>query len=188
MRNPSNFAIALETWKACSEQLPQDCGWSVAAHPKDPSPLNKKGNAPFVTRLRILPETKHPNQFWSSSWCFYEILIGPVDGGTNLGGVQFLQFSNQAVCGDGLWHQPVMQVLKALQQERPMDFSLTEFNDRHVRKPQLCTRYRMSPKCRAFPVDRAAADLAWLIQKSMPKFQALRLGASANLPGTNNQI
>lgn len=188
MKNSESQRIALQTWEACRKQLPQGCDWSVAPHPKDPLPLNKKGNAPFVTRLRILPEPRQPSRFWSSSWCFYEILVGPIDGGTNLGGIQFLQFSNQNACGAGAWHDPVMEILRNLHARRPKDFLLTEVNDKGVRKPQLCTRYRMSPQCKSFPVKQAASDMAWLIENSLPKFHALRLGAVANLPGTDRHI
>jgi hypothetical protein len=188
MSNPAHTKIALETWDLCNQLLPNECGWTVAPHPKDPSLLQKKGHAPFVTQLRILPEPKQPVRFWSSSWCFYQILVGPADAGTNLGGIQFLQFSGQDACGGGLWRKPVAAILRELQTRRPAEFSITELNDKGAIKPQLCTRYRMSSQCKTFPVEQAAADLAWLIQESLPRFQALRLGAISVRAGADTQI
>jgi hypothetical protein len=168
MQSHSDIDLVRETWKVCQSLLPAKLAASLKAHAKDPAPLDK--GATNIIRLRILPEIRQPLKFWSGTWCFYEIgagsyARGPGEG-LNLGGISFVQFPNQQVCGAGLYRQRVLQILNRLAATRQNDFTVQDATSIH-----LARRYLVQH--RAFPYKIAGQDLAWLIAKSLPAFAAL---------------
>jgi hypothetical protein len=154
--------------------LPAHIRMAMCFPAKDPQQL-RKGDTD-ICRLRILPVTKRPVRFWSSQWCFYEIGIGHYAAhhgeGLNVGGITFVQFPFNQSCGKGRYLKPVLDVLRQLQAQRPGEFSLTEAREKDATIFQR--RYFIS-SFPNFPTSVAAKDLAWLVQKSLPKFQNIPL-------------
>ena len=164
-------ALATDTWTKCLALLPKNLAANLNIHSSDPKRLRKKGTLDIM-RVRILPVQKAPVSFWSSAWCFYQIGIGTYDGSALcLGGVDFVQFSGQKVCGAGHWFKPVKDILAKLEAARPNVFSVDPRTD--IQCAIIGARYRAKPH-KYFPVDLAAADLAWLIKQSLPRFEALQ--------------
>lgn len=170
--NPKN--IALETWDLCRGMLPPHIVENLTVPPSDPQPLKKKDAD--IMRLRILPKRKHPVQFWSSSWCFYEIGVGSYGRGNgtglNIGGISFVQFPNQKACGEGRYLRSVSDIVRGLQRQRNTEFEVVVAGEAGAVSTQLFRRY-MTKSSPQFPVQIAAEDLAWLIQHSLPKFEAI---------------
>lgn len=164
--------MAMEVFDQAVAILPVRIGQDVAPHRSDPVPFKTKGSE--FMKLRILPRTKAPVRFWSSSWCFYEVGIGHYarrDGeGLNVGGIQFLQFSNNAQCGAGAYAKQVEAILTQLHGLRP-EFRLDRPGSGDQDHCSLERRYFVK-QFAAFPVQVAAADLAWLIKESLSRFQA----------------
>ena len=171
MDDQQRAQLALDTWQKCQTLLPPTIAAKLEPASGDPGPPGKKPDQLRIIRLRILPTRAHmlPAGFWNKTWCFYEIGVGSYGAGLCLGGVQFLQFSRS--CGDCKWLDAVSTILKDLQPKRP-GFLLEWEADRDAPRPQLYTRYNAKPH-RYFPVALAAADLAWLIKQSLPRFEAL---------------
>jgi hypothetical protein len=164
--------LALQTWQACQLILPAPLRNTFDA--LGPDYLKKKGGQIDISRIRILPKFKRPSRFWSSAWCYYEIGVGTNDGSAlTLGGVTFLQFSNQTVCGAMHHYRPLLEILRAVQSLRPADFSVGTQNSTGVPQPSCFRRYRANPEQKTFPVDLAAKDLAWLIQETLPAIEQL---------------
>ena len=164
--------LARDTWTKCLALLPAPLAANLAPHSQDPKRLKKKGIVDIM-RIRILPVRKQPASFWNSTWCFYEIAVGSLDGSALcLGGVQFVQFSNNPRCGDCKWLLPVTAIIRDLQAKRPKDF-ITEFQaDPTTPRPLISARYHAKPH-KFFPPALAAEHLAWLIEESLPRFEAL---------------
>ncbi len=178
MTTPSDHELALQVYDCvlanCSQHIAKDL-----SYPKnDPQPFQKAGSD--IMKLRILPRSKAPQNFWSPSWCFYELGIGyyPASDGEGLspGSIQFLQFSNNKQCGEGRYAGAVDNILTALQRERP-EFVLRRAGQAGQSHISLGRRYSIKdhPK---LPVEVAAKDLAWLIKESLPRFQAIAHGAT----------
>ena len=114
-------------------------------------------------------------RFWSSRWCFYEIGVGHYAAhhgeGLNLGGISFVQFPFNKSCGKGRYLRPVIEVLRRLQAERSSEFSLSEA--RNEKESTIFQRRYFVASSASFPISAAAKDLAWLLQKSLPKFHAI---------------
>lgn len=170
MTTPDPKSLALETWDECCRLLPKSLADNLVAPKADPAPFKKSGND-FV-RLRVLPRQKTPLNFWNSSWCFYEIAVGNYGGGFTVGGVAFIQFPNQKVCGEGRYLQPVLAVLEKLRAERAAEFELCAASPGLSAVTGFSRRYfvREFP---VFPPAVAGRDLAWLIHKTLPQFEAL---------------
>jgi hypothetical protein len=121
MKSPHD--IVLETFDLLLGLLPRELADDIKLHSKDPCPL-KKGSDLDIVRARILPRHKAPLQFWSSSWCFYEIGVGryaPAPGeGLNLGGIGFTMFPDNKQCGGGIYRRPVTSILEQVFAKRPL--------------------------------------------------------------------
>ena len=164
---------ALQVFDAAIALLPSTMAKEVLANHSDPKPL-QKGDTDIM-RLRILPRQKAPIKFWNSAWCFYEIGIGtysPRNGeGLNLGGIQFFQNPNMEVCGAGKYRRQATEIISALAKLRPCFVAGLD----PMGKIHFGRRY-MVKDFRDFPVAVAGEDLAWLIQKTLPRFQAIAAG------------
>src|ERR1700756_841097 len=81
--------VVLAVLKELSARLPSNLRNEILPHRTDPQRLRKKETD--LCRMRLLPATKAPAYFWSSSWCFYEIGVGHYSRrggeGLNLGGI-----------------------------------------------------------------------------------------------------
>jgi hypothetical protein len=173
MNDQQRADLAMDTWLKCRVLLPTLLVKNLAPHSDDPKPLKKKGTLDIM-RIRLLPIQMKPAKFWNSSWCFYEIAVGSLGGSfLCLGGVQFLQCSGQQSCGGGKWTGPVTTIIHDLHALRPNDFIKDFQADNSADRPLLSARYHAKP-FKNFPVQRAAEDLAWLIQESLPRFEALK--------------
>jgi hypothetical protein len=165
---------ALEAWRVCQAQLSTQLNDEFVPATGDPQPFTKHERRLSIIRLRILPRTKVPPRFWSSSHCFYELGVGQYDNAPLiLGGVSFLQFSSQKVCGAGHYASEVWAILRSTQQLRSEDFQTGNTSGGGALMPSLSTRYRANSHQRSFPVETAGKDLAWLIAQTFPRFQQL---------------
>lgn len=162
--------ITAETWSKCQKALTLGVANELAAASGDPTPHPKNAS---LFRLRILPRKKQPKNFWSSTWCFYEIVVGsssPRDGsGLNVGSVHFIQFVNQKACGGGHYTVPTLEIFKKVQVAHGQ-FRLNPPGADRV-FTAFVRRYPIS--FRAFPIDEAANDLALMIAETLPKFRQL---------------
>jgi hypothetical protein len=174
MQPTDPIQLALDTWTHCQSLLPSAVARGLTTAPGDPQPFKKHGGGTNIVRLRILPRKKVPALFWSNAWCFYELGVGSYDNSALvLGGVCFLQFSDQKVCGGGKYESAVRQILLSAHKKRAEDFQLAETSGGGARMPFLGRRYRANPAQKFFPVEHAAKDLAWLISATLPEFQKL---------------
>jgi len=162
-------SLALAAWDECCRLLPQSLTGNLVIPKNDPAPF-KKG-ATDIMRLRILPRQKTPLNFWSASWCFYELGVGLYDGSLNVGGLQFVQFPFQKMCGSGSYWRPVIGVLDSLKDGRAGGFQLLPASGRG--SPTLYQRFYRNRDFPRFPVAETAQDLAWLVQKTLPQFAVL---------------
>jgi hypothetical protein len=121
MKNQTQAALLEEVFQTTIRLLPEAIGRDLTLASRDPSELKKGGTD--IHRMRILPRKKRPAQFWSSSWCFYEVGIGRYEPGSgeglNLGGIQFFQNPNAQVCGKGKHSGGLIPILKCLAAIRP---------------------------------------------------------------------
>lgn len=170
MNSTNPKELVLQTWDACRALLPGGIGQNLTVPSTDPAPLKKKETN--IIRLRILPAKKHPLQFWSSAWCFYEIAVGIYGGGLTVGAVAFVQFPSQKVCGSGKYTQPTIQILEKVQAMHPADFVLTPAQSPDVSATSFSRRY-FAKTHPYFPVEIAAQDMSWLIQKTLPQIECL---------------
>lgn len=151
-------------------RLPAHLRNKLQKHPKDPARHPELDQV----RIRILPTPKRPVKFWSSRWCFYEIagenMGGPSAPGSTLITVQFFQASNTKVCGAGHYRDPVEKILQDVQMLRPKElyFQSIGGNSHYV---HLLRRFRYSDANWRPAV--AAADLIWIIEQTLSRFQAL---------------
>jgi hypothetical protein len=172
MPAPDPIQLANDTWHLCQTLLSPGLSSTLKTAPRDPQPFKKGGTN--IVRLRILPQKKVPARFWDNTWCFYELGVGSYDNSALvLGGVAFLQFSDQQVCGDGLHQSAVRQILEHAHRQRANDFQLGDSSGGGATMPFLGRRYRANPAQKFFPVELAANDLAWLINVTLPEFQKL---------------
>ena len=167
MTSPDLKSLALETWDECCRLLPQSLAENLVVPNADPE-VFKKG-ATDIMRLRVLPKRKAPLNFWSTSWCFYEIGIGTYDGTLNVGGVQFVQFPFQKVCGSSRYWRQVINVLESLKDGRVGEFQMLPSTGPGT--PTLYQRFYRNRDFPLFPVTEAAQDLSWLLQKTLPQFE-----------------
>ena len=173
----SDKQTALQVFDAAIALLPSTMAKEVMANRSDPKPL-KKGNT-NIMRLRMLPQQKAPILFWNSAWCFYEIGVGtysPRDGeGLNCGGIQFFQNPNMKVCGTGIYRRQVTEIISALAKARPgFVAGLDPAGKIHFGRRYLVKDFR------DFPVTVAGEDLAWLIEQTLPRFQAIAIGSQCH--------
>jgi len=173
MNQLSQREVALATFDECLKILPSILQEAIYSPATDPRAI-KKGDTDILS-LRIFPKHKSPIRFWSSQWCFYEIGVGHYEAhtgeGLNLGGISFVQFPFNERCGKGAYQSATLEILRRLQGEKPSEFSLTEA--RHDKQATIFQRRYFITTHKTFPISVAANDLAWLIQKSLPQFQAL---------------
>ena len=172
-REKQDALLAQGTWDACQLLLPPALRTAIERHPDDPAIPDKKSDRLGIVRVRLLPIKKQPSKFWSANWCFYEIGVGKYDGdGLCLGGVQFLQFAGNDPDGRARWTPHVTAMLKEIEDTNTLGSRFSPRNSSGVVTSQIATRYR-PPNHKYFPVSQAAADLAWLITATLPRFQAL---------------
>lgn len=168
MQPVSDIQLAQATWNTCLSLLSPTLAANLTPHSSDPAPSKKKGTD--VMRLRILPKNRRPSNFWNGTWCFYEIGVGSYERGANeglnLGGVSFVQFSDNEKCGGGFYRNSVLQILNQLALQRKNDFRVQD-----EKSVILYRRYGITH--RVFPYKIAGEDLAWLITESLPIFAAL---------------
>jgi hypothetical protein len=159
----------LSVFDNCSAQFPKSITSNIQYARNDPQPFKKQNTD--IIRMRILPRKKAPVSFWSSTWCFYELGVGVYDGALTVGGVLFVQFPYQKVCGRGSYATPVADILRALGTGKESAFEC------HIPSgPGDCTTYKRLYRCKQFPifsVDQATEDLCWLVSNTLPKFEAL---------------
>jgi len=167
-QDPKSLAVA--AWDECCRLLPKNLAENLAVPKADPAPFQKSGND-FV-RLRVLPRQKTPQNFWNSSWCFYEIAVGNYSAGLTVGGVAFIQFPNQKACGEGRYLQPVLAILEKLRAERDNEFELCAASPGLSAATGFSRRY-FAREFPFFPPAVAGRDLAWLIQNTLPLFETL---------------
>jgi hypothetical protein len=148
-------------------------GLEVTSVPKDPAFI-PKDRCKDVMRIRVLPKAKIPSGFWSTHGCFYEIGVGPYFP-LCLGGVQFFQYSQQQQCGSR-YAAEVGQILKQLQSLAPRGFLLGPTSDGkfHFQRRYMASEFKGRKQVMLFPCAQAAADLAWLIAESAPRFATLQ--------------
>lgn len=168
MEDREYAAIAVKTWEQCVHTLPTSLKTSLEIQSPDPKRFKKYGDSLDIMRLRLLPVKRAPKSFWSPKFCYYEIGIGPYDGGLCLGGVQWIQFPNQKVCGANQWLPQVQSILNATNQKRP-EFQI------HSGIPELTAiqQFYYAKPHKFFPSELAGKDLAWLIEETFPAFVAL---------------
>lgn len=168
--NPSDpKAALLEVFERCQQQMPEKLAKNLVLPRGDPAPLKKQDTN--ILRLRVLPVRKVPEGFWNASWCFYEVGLGVYSGKLTVGGVMFVQFPFQTACGNSRYWRPVISILQKLQQASPV-FELTCASDNQ--RSTLFQRAYRNKDFPFFPVKQAAQDLAWLIQETLPTFEAIQ--------------
>ena len=106
----TDSAIAQATFTKLLQKLKPTM---LLAKPNTDPKILVKGDT-RITRLRLLPVSRMPKQFWNSKWCFYEIGVGVYGGGQNFGGVQFVMYPAQQVCGKGQYRSQVEALLNQL--------------------------------------------------------------------------
>jgi hypothetical protein len=158
-------AALLEVFNKCQTRLDGRIADNLAVVGNDPAPLKKKNSD--ILRMRVLPIERSPLNFWSATWCFYEVGLGMYGGKPTTGGVSFVQFPLQRACGDSRYLQPVISILQDVQ-KNATEFALTTAPP----STQLQRVYRLK-EFPYFSVEQAAKDLAWLIEKTLPAFEAI---------------
>lgn len=169
--NDNDYKLACETYDLVLGGLAASPGCTVRKVASDPAPLFKHGTS--FMRARLLPEDRRPREFWTSSWCFYEIGVGNYPlAPANFGEVQFVMFPDQKPCGAGRYGRAVRAILDSLaSQGRPGLFFNPAGGDK--RKAILCGFVYKVGSHKEFPVKTAAADLEWLIRNTLPRFADL---------------
>jgi hypothetical protein len=135
--------------------------------PERPKPKVRKGIDQW--RARFLPCERVPQVFWHPDSCFYEVIageLGPHFHPSERVAVQFLQASRQQSSGGGGYLKRVEGIV-------------TEFanNNPNFRVEPIGNENRYLKVIRGydrFDFATAAADLAFLIRATLPRFQSLQ--------------
>ena len=119
-------------------------------------------------RARLMPRFQSPKGFWNRKWCFYEIISGELGRhhfrADERTAVQFLQASTQKVISNGAYKDSVARALvEFTKQNRSFRFEPINAENRYAKA--ICAYKSIDPKT-------AAADLAKLIQSTLPIFRA----------------
>jgi hypothetical protein len=166
-----NETIAIETYDLTLSNLSPTLPDAVRRPPKDPHHFKKEETD--IVKTRLLPTERAPASFWSATWCFYEIGIGSYGiGRANFGGVQFVMFPDNQVCGGGAYRRGVTGVLDGLNPGRRRGF-FCEPNGGSTGAAILCGFRYCLGAFTEFPMETAADDLAWLIKNTLRQFAAL---------------
>lgn len=137
-----------------------------------PDPVLKPNHQTDVMRLRLIPIVRRPRLFWAPHWCFYEIAIGQAlpksFGVLTAGTVRFVQFPANKMCGGGRHRDAVASALREAATAQPAWFLQTD-GESDWRGTYFGPAYPLL-QANGFTVAGAAADLAELIQLTLPNF------------------
>ncbi|MBN8246208.1 MAG: hypothetical protein J0L84_02050 [Verrucomicrobia bacterium] len=169
------------------QRLPRSLRAKLEWEKKGPRSVSKKGCGDIL-RLGLLPPTpRHPRGFWDPSWACYEVSVGRYDplvepnimaGSPPIAAqaeVQFYHASHQKGLGSGHYLKQVERILRDLQILRPAHWTFIPAGGQdssHVVQ-FLKRRYSLAEMAGDGP-QVAADDLIWLIENTLPKFQALQ--------------
>ena len=161
MDQPERIAVADATWAECQKILPPSISslLVVMGGNAEAFDMHSKGSA----RLRIQPKNKKtPAGFWKGRrW--YEILVGAIPGRTLTGEIAFIFGSAEKAGLPAPYARAVAEIFRACVSKLGGNFTI---------HPPSVTALASSYKGR-FPIAQAAADLARLIEFTLPRFLAL---------------
>lgn len=161
MTDQQKKKMALETFDMLCRQLPPN----TVDHPaSDPDNFIKSNRRRF--HMRILPVERKPTCFWFTNACYYEILVGSSKTilGESLGSVQFFRYAKRKKYARREFLVEVLDILKIAELGARKGFNLKHGKKFHFEKHYYGKKFQ----CKI-----AANDLAWLIKKTLPLFQAL---------------
>ena len=150
---------------------------------RDPSPMNKPGEGSAIHRIRFLPASRTPDNFWDPKWCYYSVALGdhvrfPQDSGPFTWHIAFLHAPGSGNHSDGACANDVISIMKKFCRMTEDGFFLVVPGDvmargQHWSYINVFKRYHSRLPNGAACVQQIAEDLFKLIRSTYPELAAL---------------